>query len=359
MRNFAEKIYSLSIYVTILMLLTACGPKVTEEIQEQVVRPVKLLVIQETNDHDLRRYPAIIEAATSRDLSFQVGGLLQELPISEAQEIQEGDLIAKLDQRDFKNNLDSAKAQFEIAEEEYQRAVRLAKEDAIARSALEQRKSQRDVAKAQLDSAEKALSDSVLRAPFTGVVAKVPAQKLQAVQPGSPIATIIEKDGLQAIVNAPASLVAQANNRTDKKGFVLLDAAPAERIPAEFKEITLEADPTSQTFAITFSFQPPENLIILPGMNATMELSSFMNEAEGNNKKVEVPLGAVLSDGEKQYVWVVDTDMMTVSRREIVVDDSIGETILIKEGLKPGETIAGAGASYLAEGMQVRPWIKQ
>ena len=65
-----------------------------------------------------------------------------------------------------------------------------------------------------------------------------------------------------------------------------------------------------------------------------------------------------ISDGEARFVWIVDQDSMTVSKREVTVSDGIGETAIVTEGLEMGETIATAGASYLAEGMQVRPWTE-
>jgi hypothetical protein len=49
---------------------------------------------------------------------------------------------------------------------------------------------------------------------------------------------------------------------------------------------------------------------------------------------------------------------MTVSRRDVTVADGIGETAVVTEGLAIGETIATAGASFLADGMQVRPWTE-
>ena len=49
---------------------------------------------------------------------------------------------------------------------------------------------------------------------------------------------------------------------------------------------------------------------------------------------------------------------MTVSRRNVTVMDGIGEYAIVTEGLDSGDTIATAGASFLAEGMQVRPWTE-
>ena len=88
-------------------------------------------------------------------------------------------------------------------------------------------------------------------------------------------------------------------------------------------------------------------------MNATVELTSARRS---QSLRKSVPLTAITSDGESNYVWVVDRDLMTVSRREVTIVDGIGETVVVTEGLAAGETIATAGASFLTDGMQVRPW---
>ena len=109
---------------------------------------------------------------------------------------------------------------------------------------------------------------------------------------------------------------------------------------------------------MTFTFEPPANLVILPGMNATVELSSARLSETAASSRKSVPLSAIVSDGSSTYVWVVDQDSMTVSRREVTVADGIGEYAIVTEGLVQGEVIATAGASFLAEGMQVRPWTE-
>ncbi len=70
------------------------------------------------------------------------------------------------------------------------------------------------------------------------------------------------------------------------------------------------------------------------------------------------PTKPIVAQAGKTYVWVVATDSMTVSKREVMVQDGIGENLVITSGLEAGETIVGAGAHYLAQGMQVRRWDK-
>lgn len=327
-----------------------------EQEREPVVRPVKMITLAPAIDLQTSRYPAVVSAGRFSELSFQVGGLIEEIAVVESQQVDQGDLIARLDQRDFNSQVASARSQFQNAEEEYQRGLRLAQQDAIARRVLEQRKSQRDVARAQLDTAEKALEDTVLRAPFKGVIAQVPARARESISAGQAVASLIDMGTLEVTVDLPARIIAESQEVEDRGSFVILEAAPDSRIVATFKEANLLADTASQTYGVTFTFEPPANIVILPGMNATVELSSARrSEATEINRK-SVPLSAIVSDGSSTYVWVVDQDSMTVSRREVTVADGIGEYATVTDGLVAGEVIATAGASYLAEGMQVRPW---
>lgn len=342
------------------VLGVGCGGEPAEQLDEAAVRPVKLLTVEQAGSSQTRRYPAVIGAAKSSDLTFQVGGLLQELPVIEAQQVQKGAVLAKLDQRDFRNQVSSARAEYDNAETEYQRGLRLQEGNAISTSDVEQRKSRRDSASAQLDTMQKALSDAELRAPFAGVVAKVHAAKFQNVQPQQIILTLAELDGgLEAKIDVPANVVATSRQRQDEQAFVILDAAPAARIPAVFKDAVLEAASESQTYEVRFSFEAPDDLVILPGMNATVVVeSSVVADEETAGVGVAVPIAAVMSEGDRSYVWVIEPEGMTASKRWVTLEAGIGETAVVTDGLEPGETIAGAGAAYLAEGMKVRPWTE-
>jgi RND family efflux transporter MFP subunit len=299
----------------------------------------------------------VISATQQSDLSFQVGGLINELPVNESDTVEPGAIIARLDARDFESNVNSARASYTNAEDEYQRAARLREQDAIAQSVLEQRQSQRDVARAQLESAEKALQDSVLRAPYAGVVASVPVRRLQTVSAGTSIATVISLELLDATINLPASVIAQVPTREERGVVVLLEAASGQEIEATFREASLVADATSQTYAVTFSFSPPDNLLVLPGMNAIVVLHST-GSTKASSTSVAVPLAAVQSDGNGQFVWRVDPTTMTVSKQPVGIEQGIGETVIVTTGLASGDQIVGAGAAYLADGMQVTPWTE-
>lgn len=315
-------------------------------------RPVKVIEIEDLSSARTASFPAVIAAGRTADLSFLVSGVITELLVNEAEEVAEGEAVARLDAQDYQNNVTSARASFANAEDEYQRAVRLADQDAIATSVLEQRKTQRDVAAAQLETAEKALADTVLYAPFTGAVANVPAREQQTVSAGTLIATIIDVETLEATVNVPANLVARVPADGEPNVVVALEAMPDVQIPAVFGEANLVADATSQTYSVSFVFEAPDEINVLPGMNATVLLEA----PTAGLAAVTVPMAAVQSDGDGQYVWLIDPESSAATRREIEVADGIGENLRVLEGLSPGDRIVGAGGAYLTEGARVTAW---
>jgi len=346
-----------SLPVLLSAALAACSPQ-AEEAPAPVVRPVKLATVEATSNRFPLSYPAVIEAAQSSVLTFQVSGLLQELPVNDGAQISKGDLIAKLDQRDFQTNYNSAKAQYDTAESEYRRARRLVEENAISRSVLEQRLSARDVALAAFETAEKALEDSELRAPFDGQIAEVHVENFQNVAAQQAVVTLQSANEVEAVINVPAAIIAYVPQVDPVDTIVTLDAAPEVEIPAQFKESALRADPTTQTYRARFSFTPPEDFLILPGMTGKVD-TTFVYRGDRAQLGVSVPNSAVVADGEGVYVWLVDETDMTVSKRAVTVsDERFGAGVAIIDGLEGGEVIAAAGAAYLHEGMRVRAWEK-
>ncbi|ASP48308.1 efflux RND transporter periplasmic adaptor subunit [Cognaticolwellia beringensis] len=341
--------------VAVLIFISGCSEQPIIEKTEAAPRPVKLITIASADDSRVFTYPATLDAVHSSKLNFQVGGKLEKLNVIAAQDVAKGDELASLEKRGFINQLNSAKAQFEAAESDFIRGTTLSKTGVISARDLEQLKSKKEVAESTYDSALKAIADSTLIAPYDAVVAAVPAKVLENITPGQHILTLFGKGQMEAIVNIPASIVATVNTRTDRQAFVILDAAPNELIHATYRRANLEADSASQTYEVRFVFTAPEGLNILPGMNASLQ---FKLTSPSKAHTVAVPTFAIFQENGQHYVWKVSTDSMQVSKAPVTIADGIGEELVITSGLNPGDTIVGAGANYLTEGMIVSSWSK-
>ncbi|QYJ08331.1 efflux RND transporter periplasmic adaptor subunit [Qipengyuania flava] len=336
------------------VFVAGCGGSDIEE--PELVRPAKLFTVKAASDQLDASFPAIVEARNSSTLTFQVGGLLTHFPVSESQFVRQGQVLARLDQRRFANAVASAKAQYDVAQRDYESAAALLEENAIAEIQVRQRAAQRDVAAANLDSARKDLADTVIRAPFSGVVAQKLAVRYENVAAQQDIVTLQSTGSAEAVVNVPSRLVARFAGRRATNEYITLSSAPDIQIPGRFLAARTQADTESQTFRVKFAFNPPPSVTVLPGMTATVYVSRDLVEDELPGDGIAVPLGAVQSDGKQRFVWIVDREDMTVSRRAVTIADSIGEEVLVSKGLKAGETIVAAGAAYLHDGMKIRPY---
>ncbi len=338
--------------------LAACSPS-EESAVEQKARPAKLVVVETSSNQRDLTFPAIVRAVKSAELTFQVSGEIRELNVLEGDEIEQGAIIAQLDQRDAQNTLVQAKAEFQNAEAEYLRAERLMERDAISRSTLESRKTQTEVARASLGTAEKSLSDTVLRAPFMGGISRVYVEQFQNIQSKEAIA-VIQSKKIEAIVNIPGTIIARIPQLEPMGARVILDAAPDVEIPAEFRESSGQADENTQTYQISFTFDPPEDLLILPGMTASVSTTFLFKGAKDIIPDgVAAPLSAILAEGDQTYVWVVDQETMVITKRDVTLGPEADELVTITDGLDGGEMIVAAGVSFFHEGNIVRPWIPE
>ncbi|MGI9536018.1 MAG: efflux RND transporter periplasmic adaptor subunit [Desulfocapsaceae bacterium] len=343
--------------VVAAVLLTACGSEPLIE-DETKARPAILLEVGQNTDEAYLSFPSSIQGRRGSELAFAVGGVVEEVFVTAAQEVEQGEVLARLDQRDFRSQVNSAQATYTSAKEAYQRALRLLEGDAIPRSEVERRKTDRDTAEAQLERAQKALDDTIIIAPFPGAVAQVSIEVLQTAQAGQTAITLLNTSQLKAAINLPSDFIALSKKYSSEEDntFIVLDVAPDQRIPAEFKEISLEADVASQTYEALFSFTPPDNLVVLPGMNAMVWLRDPGSDVGAD--ALSVPLAAIGVEQDEKFVWVVDQKTMAVSKRTVSLADGVGEQVTILSGLKLGETIVAAGVSQLSEGIKVRQWSK-
>ena len=351
-KEMISKIYVILITAT-LGMLSGCGQQVTPE-KAAVIRPAKLIEVIESSNIKNFNFPAVVEALSSKELTFQVSGQIEKLNVREGSEVNQGDVLATLVQRDFKNKLQTAQTQFDSAKLDFERAQRLIVENAIAQNVYDQRLTQLNVTTAQLDTANKAMEDTVLYSPFDGVVAVKHAKELDTVSPSQAVFTLQTEGAAEARVKIPASLVAHSKQIVPIETVVVLDSANQYEMKAELVAVTTLADERSQTFDVRFGFTPPEELTILPGMTGVVKVSLRLTSDVKSTGQIAIPLSAVLSDSDGQFVWKVDTQTMTVARQNIQVGAGVGETLAIDSGLVAGDTIVGAGASYLNEGMKIR-----
>ena len=341
---------------SILLPLAGCGGSEESPEPAAVARPVKVMTVGGPAGGGEFTFPGRVAAGEQVDLAFRVGGPLIEFPVQEGEKVSKGQVMARIDPRDFRIRVDSTQAQFDKAEADIERLSALYEKDAASKAQLDQARATRDVARAALDDARADLGDTRLRAPFSANVGEKFIKNFQDVQAKQPILSLVGIDTVKIQVDLPESIVARLRARGERKGeiFARFEAAPGREFPLEMTELASQADPRTQTFQATLVMPQPDGINILPGMTAEVAgRKRDTDEAEGSVVVPAVAVGA--SDSGSAYVWVVDQDAMTVHRRDVTTGDLVGtDRIQVVDGIASGEMIAVSAVSRLREGMPIR-----
>ena len=203
-------------------------------------------------------------------------------------------------------------------------------------------------------SAKDKLNYTYLKVPFDGVVVSTYAKNFEFVQAKQSIVRIVDNSRIEMVINIPESLISMVPQA--KNIEVVFDPFPDRKIPAEIKVIGTEASRTTRTYPVTLIMDQPEDINILPGMAGKATGEPATDDMSKLAIGKQVPITAILSpdDIDKTYVWIIDEQSNSVSKREVTTGKLTDTGIMVTDGLEAGERIATAGVNYLREGMEVR-----
>jgi RND family efflux transporter MFP subunit len=348
-----------ALWLIAVVLATAGCRKGDTEPPPEVVRPVKMMTVAAPGGPTGKRYPGTVRANEEVDLAFEVPGRVVQLPVKRGDFVAAGDLLAQLDERDYRNNRDAARATRDETFNTLERIKALRERQAATERELIIAQSAFDRADAELRIAAKALADCTLLAPFDGVVANRFFELYENVEAKQKIFSIQEIDIVKVIIDVPQRDVIRLPEGEAGTFEVRFAAVPDRVFTATVKEFVTEADPVTQTYEAAIIFPAPEAFTVLPGMTASV--TWFPPAAAGrrmgaDQDPVLVPAAAVFDDtgAEGAEVWVIDAETMRVGRRPVQIGRIVeGDMIEILAGLSAGELIATAGVHHLREGMQV------
>lgn len=349
------------------LLLAGCSGEPPEV--PEAVRPVKAFQVIDPGERLTRSFPGRARAHNEVDLGFRVAGQLLELPNDlVGQVFKTGELIARLDPRDYevkvedvKSQLARARATARRAQSDYQREQNIFKEEpgATSKTAVENKLAARDESvaevnslRASLDAAQDELKYTYLKAPFDGAITAKYVDNFQNVRAKEKVVRLLDSSRIEMVVNIPENAISNLPNVTGIT--VTFDAFPEQPVPAEVFEVGKEASLTTRTYPVTLIMNQPDGFTILAGM-AGRARGLRKAEAEMDATGVQVPVGAVFTPEteEQDYVWVIDESTGSVSKRAVVTGALERAGIQILEGLKPGDWVATAGVYTLREGQQV------
>ncbi len=287
-----------------------------------------------------------VVAATDLDLGFRVAGIISQNSMADGTFVRKGDVIARLDSRDYELQLAATQAEYDAIKAEVDRVVALYADESVSAYDYDKATIGLRAIAAKLEAHKNALSDCSLRSPMDGYIVKSNFGRGEAVAAGTPVVSIISSTAPQITIDIPVKSYLKQDS---------FDSATAIFEPYGATQFTLKLSGVSpkgnlnQLYRVTFDVEPtPNGELPAVGMSGTVAL----NYRLAGDQMAEIPFSAVVERGGVNTIWVVEDGCVESRRVEIVKINSDG-LCYINGGLSHGEMVVVAGVNSLKEGQRV------
>jgi membrane fusion protein (multidrug efflux system) len=361
-----KNLYYPSIIITLLLVAAACGNKNQSAMQGPP--PVNVVVQQVTtaNASYYDEYPAIVKALNEVELRPQVNGYITGIFFKEGDKVKKGQKLYSIDQQQSEATYNQAlanqsaqEANLLKAKKDVERYRELDKQDAIAKQQVDYAEAtyaaaqqQVEAAKATVRSVQTNVRYATIIAPFDGTIGISNVRLGASVSPGQTLLNTISSDDPVAVditvdqneIYRFTQLLTKNPGKKDST-FRLAFRGQVYPAPGKISIIDRAVDPQTGTIKMRVVFPNPDHTL-RAGMSGTLRVLSGSSE-----KSVVVPYKAISEQLGEFLVYIADSAKAT--QRKVVLGKQLGKNIIIKDGLKEGETIITEGIQNLREGSAI------
>lgn len=348
-----------SFLTLVAAILVATGCKQQVPAKQEAPRPVRSMLIAESNVEAILTLPGEIKPRVETRYGFRVGGKIAKRLVSVGDRVAAGKLLARLDPQDVEPAIAAQTAQVQaaatelaLARAELGRQKELRAQNFISAAQLDRQQAATDAAaarlraaQAQLDAVRNSARFQELFADADGVVTAIEAEAGQVVGAGQPVIRVAQTGEKEVLLSVPEAQLEFA--RSVRQWSVEIPALGERKLDARLRELSPLADPASRTYPMRLALLGATQGVEL-GMTAVVRARSEKAAA------FVLPLSVLWSRDGKTYVWIVDEKQFSVHAREVRTEGLFDDKVRIVEGLQHGMRVVTAGASLLTENQRVR-----
>jgi RND family efflux transporter MFP subunit len=351
-------------WVVLPIGLIACKQQQEEQIYDESVRAVKVFTVLNAATATERKFPGQSSSSVTSILSFPVSGRILKLMAVVGENIDKGQTLAKLDSTSFVLDQQIAEAEYMQSKaiysekkSDFDRKASLAKKGMITRNDVEQSESamksaqqQMNLTRTKVKLAKNKVLDTILNAPFSGVIAERIVELYEEVSAGQQIVVMEGLGGIDVKIDVPETLLSKI---TVGQTVQVLFNAFEDVFSARITEIGSKAD-------IGNTFQVKVTLSDTPkGLKSGMSAEVTLNIAQATDEEEEylIPLSSLVAgdSNSRAYVYIVDSETYLLNKRAITpIEKASLDNFIAVTGVNAGDKIATAGVSFLSDGLKVK-----
>ncbi|MGA1875600.1 MAG: efflux RND transporter periplasmic adaptor subunit [bacterium] len=309
-------------------------------------QPLIQVITQELQGEILEDHlnlPAVISPWEDLLVRAEVDGRIINVPVQEGDLVTRGQVLARIDRRDYENQLTQAEAAYTLAKLEYDRFLKLSAMKAAPQAQLDASLAHLKETEANLASARLALERTTITAPIDGFMNRLEAKVGLLVSRSDPIAQILDTRRVKVEVGIPEADVRAIQDL--KEAFVEVAAAGGKKFLGRNIFLSRQPDSSRRVYTMKLAVDNPANQL-RPGMFARVDLIKHRYEGA-----IAIPLYAVIARGDERFVYIVQDG--AARYRKIALGILDGWRVQVTEGLEPGEQVIIVGHRSLEDGQRV------
>lgn len=341
------------IVIILMMFLVGCEKKV--DVNDVKSKYVKIHKIEAIENSETRIFPGVVKERKESKLSFMVSGPIEAICVHEGEKVSAGDVVAKMDKRDYNRQLSGIKALYEQAEKEVNRIKTLWEKGDVATNSYEKAVAKLEAAKAKYDHAKDQVKDTYIKAPYSGYIQELYYEEGEIAKAGFPVLSMISNSKYEVICDLPATIVANKDRLLSYE--CAIETQDNETFALSLKSLRMKAN-MNALYRATFDLHISKSRRVVPGMDCEV-LIKMSVEDKKIASLLAIPAHSILQENDKNYVWVCRTDAENnyhVYKTEIEIDGLDAEgRVRVSSGLSSGDKIVEAGVYHLTDGQIVFP----
>ncbi|SMO91286.1 efflux RND transporter periplasmic adaptor subunit [Gracilimonas mengyeensis] len=335
--------------LALFLLITACGNGGQDENGENGTERTTPVFVEELQPSTFRHYVSVqgdVESDKTIMISPKTSATVEEILVRAGDDVQKGDILARLDGEVTRSQLQQAETQLELTKTVYERQQNLRDQNIGSEIELLQAKTNFESAKSQLATLKEQYDYYTIRATIPGTVDRVDLKVGETVGPSAPVFQISNSDALKVTAQVSEAYITRITKSDSVEiTFPTLDASINKKLDVVSKAI----NPSNRTFGVEV-FIPNSIENIRPNMMAKVKINDITLQ-----DKMVVPVNSVQRANNVSFVFVAEeTENGWVARnREVTTGYNYANNLVIEEGLQAGELLITTGYANLSDGSAI------
>ena len=335
-------------------LLASCSGNKAREADSEA-QAVRIDTVRLSDSNTMLQFPGKVKAANDANMSFKVAGRIKKVYVDEGSTVRKGQLLAELDDTDYRIQLDATEAEYAQVKAEAERVIALYNDNGATPNDYDKAVYGLKQITAKRDAHREQLGYTKLYAPFDGKVQSKLFNDHETVAAGMPVLMLI--GGGQPEVEIFLSAADYIDRGRIAQYFCEFNVIPGVKFPLEVIRVAPQAN-ANQLYSMRLRIvNPGKALMPSPGMSTL--ITAVIKADDGGSMSLVVPSGAVFNADGREWVYVYDTARHTIARREVRLVQLLSNehSVVASSALRVGDVVVASGTHSLHEGKSVTPLI--